>query len=191
MRCDKWKDREFLNKQSEQCERSPRTYEQIGDAIDLFDVYSEISQLSMWAARPLIYEKNLKVKNIAIAEIVKEMAVRGDTSQNFSIKRAPVTEGRVQEILRDTRILIEGTDIQRENLAKEKVGKNKEVLYECPACHEFISVTLSKRDTVVSLRVTESDDSMYDYLAKRYGISRSLLLSGLLEAKAKYPNSFL
>jgi len=190
MRCDKWKDRDFLNKQRESCERSPKVYDEIEDVIDLFDVYGEISPLSMWAAKPLVHEKNLKVKNIAIAEIAKEIAVRGDTSQNFSIKRAQVTEGRVQEILRDTRILIEGTDTQREKLAKEKELEDREELYECPACHAFISVTFGKRDKVVSLRVTESDDSMYDYLAKRYGISRSLLLSGLLEAKAKYPDSF-
>jgi hypothetical protein len=145
----------------------------------------------MWAARPLVYEKNPKVKNTAISEIAKEIVARSDTSQDFSIKRARVTEGRVQEILRDTRILIEGTDIQRENLAKQKKLEEREELYECPACHNRIIVSLSKRDKIVSLRVTESDDSMYDYLSKRYGISRSLLLSGLLEVKVKYPDSFL
>lgn len=190
MRCDKWKDRDFLDKQRESCERSPKVYDEIEDVIDLFDVYSEISPLSMWAAQPLVREKNLKVKNIAIAEIAKEIAVRGDTSQNFSLKRAQVTEGRVQEILRDTRILVEGTDTQREKLAKEKACKDKEELYECPVCHAFITVTFGKRDNVVSLRVSQSDDDLYDYLAKKYGISRSLLLSGLLESRQKYPDSF-
>ena len=191
MRCDKWKNRDFLNKQRESCERSPKVYAEIEDVIALFDVYREISPLSMWAAKPLVHEKNLKVKNIAIAAITKEIAVRRDTSQNFSIRRAQVTEGRVQEILRDTRILIEGTDIEREKLAKKKESEDQEELYECPACHTLISILLSKRDKIVSLRVTEEDDDAYDYLAKRFGISKSLLLSGILEAKAKYPSSFM
>jgi hypothetical protein len=178
MRCDRWKDRDFLEIQKERCDRSPKTYEQIGDVIDLFEVYSEISHLSMWAARPLVYEKNLKVKRSAITEIAREIAIRSDTNQNLSIRRSLVTEGRVQEILSEKRILIEGTDIQREKLAKRKANrevKDKELL---------------KRDKIVSLRVTEELDEGLDWLALRLDVSRSLLVSILLEYRIKFPGSF-
>ena len=186
MRCDRWKDRDFLEIQKERCERSPKTYEQIEDVIDLFEVYSEISHLSMWAARPLVYEKNLKVKRSAIKEIAEEMAIKSDITQNLSIKRSLVTEGRVQEILSEKRILIEGTDIQREKLEKGKEKKEQEVLYTCPLCKGLITVSLSKRDKIVSLRVTEGMDEGLTWFAKQLDVSRGLLVSTLLEYQIKY-----
>ena len=191
MRCEKWKDRDFLENQKERCERSPKTYEEIEEVIDLFDVYSEISHLSMWAARPLVYEKNLEVKQSAIAEIAREMAIRSNVNQNLSISRSLVTEGRVQEILSEKRILIKGTDLQREKLKKRKESEDKEVLYTCPLCQRLITVTLSKRNKIVSLRTTENMDDGLSWFASYLDAPRSLLISGLIEYKIRYPETIL
>jgi len=191
MRCDRWKDRDFLEIQKERCERSPKTYKEIEDVIDLFDVYSEISHLSMWAARPLVYEKNPEVKRSAIAEIAREILIRSDVNQNLSISRSLVTEGRVQEILSEKRILIEGTELQREKLKKRKESEDTEVLYTCPLCQGLITVTFSKRDKIVSLRTTENIDDGLSWFASYLDVPRSRLISGLIEYKIRYPETIL
>jgi len=160
----------------------------------------------MWAARPLVYEKNLKVKRSAIKEIAEEMAIKSDITQNISIKRSLVTEGRVQEILSEKRILIEGTDIQRERLAKkkEREEKEKESIYICPffsnlpeeekakyGCHGSLLILSTKRDKIVSLRVAEDLDNALSYLAKRLDVPRSLLVSEILAMKARFPEALL
>ena len=66
MRCNKWKDRKFLEKAMESCERSPETYREIEDVVDFYDVYPEISALSMWAVRPLLRERNKEVQFAAV-----------------------------------------------------------------------------------------------------------------------------
>jgi len=93
--------------------------------------------------------------------------------------------------LKEQRILIEGSPLQREKLIKQKEAKDKEVLYTCPLCQGLITVTLSKRDKIVSLRATEAADDAYAYLAKRFDISRSFLLSELIAIESKFPDLFL
>jgi hypothetical protein len=191
MRCAKWLDRDFLNKARETCERSPDTYHEIEKVIDFYDVYPEISDLSIWAARPLVYEKNKKIQLAAIEGVKSKMAARSDIySPGFSIARAVLTGDQVREIVNEQHILLEGSDVEREKLAKRKEQEGKEQLYECPSCHNLISILLSKRDKIVSLRVTEEEDNMYTYISSELGVSRSKLLSVILQAKHKYPNSF-
>jgi hypothetical protein len=191
MRCAKWLDKDFLNKARETCERSPTTYAEIEKVIDFYDVYPEISDLSIWAARPLVYEKNKKIQLAAIEAVKSKMAARSDIhSPDFSIARAVLTGDQVREIVNNQHILLEGSDVEREKLAKRKEQEGKEQLYECPSCHNLISILLSKRDKIVSLRVTEEEDNMYTYISSELGVSRSKLLSVILQAKYKYPNSF-
>lgn len=190
-RCEKWKDRDFLEKARQTCERSPDTYSDIEKVIEFYEVYPEISKLSMWATRPLVRERNKEIQVAAVNAVETEMATRSDIhSPNFSLRHAILSGDQVREILNEQHILVEGTDIEREKLAKEKARKGKEVLYECPLCKGLITVVLSKREKIVSLRVTEEDDDAYNYLAKRFGISKSLLISGILEARQKFPSSF-
>lgn len=191
MRCTKWLDKNFLNKARETCERSPDTYHEIEKVIDFYDVYPEISDLSIWAARPLVYEKNKKVQLAAIEAVKSKMAARSDIhSSDFSITRAVLTGDQVREIVNAQHILLEGSDVEREKLAKLKAQEGKEQLYECPLCHNLILITLSKRDKIVSLRVTEEEDNLYTYISNELGVSRSKLLSVMLQAKYKYPKSF-
>jgi hypothetical protein len=191
MRCEKWKDRDFLNKARETCERSPTTYDEIEKVIDFYDVYPEISDLSVWAVRPLIYEKDVRIQKAAIEVVKTEMGRRTDiSSPNFSISRTTLTGDQVRKIVNEQYILIEGTDIEREKLSKEKDNEDRDVLYTCPLCQGMITIQLSKRDKIVSLRATEDADDAYSYLAKRFGISRSFLLSELIALESKFPNLF-
>jgi hypothetical protein len=114
-------------------------------------------------------------------------------SPNYSISRRRVTADKVREILNEARITIGGTHLQCEKLLKKQAQKgteDKEVLYTCPICQGLITIRLSKRDKIVSLRATEDADDAYAYLAKRFDVSRSFLLSELLALESKFPNLF-
>lgn len=190
MRCAKWLDKTFLNKAKETCERSPDTYHEIEKVIDFYEVYPEISDLSIWAARPLVNEKNKKVQLAAIEVVKTKMAARSDRfSSDFCITRVALSGDQVREIVNEQHILLEGSDVEREKLAKRKTQEGKEQLYECPSCHNLILITLSKRDKIVSLRVTEEEDNLYTYISNELGVSRSKLLSVMLQAKYKYSKS--
>lgn len=191
MRCKIWTDQAFLDKARKTCERSPDTYDEIQKVIDFYEVYPEISDLNIWAVRPLVREQNKEIQLAAVKAVKAQLAARSDIhSPDFCITRATLTGDQVREIVNEQHILLEGTDIQREKLEALKEQKEKEVLYTCPLCGELITVTLSKRDKIVSLRATSESDDAYAYLAKQFGISRSFLLSELLAIQSKFPNLF-
>jgi rubrerythrin len=191
MRCKIWTEQAFLDKARKTCERSPDTYDEIQKVIDFHEVYPEISDLSIWAMRPLVRERNKEIQQAAVKAVKAKMAARSDIySPNFSITRATLTGDQVREIVNEQQLLLEGTDIQREKLEARKDQKDKEVLYSCPSCGKLITVTLSKRDKIVSLRITEEADDAYAYLAKEFNIPRSKILSVLLGIRPKFPNLF-
>lgn len=207
MRCKKWGDRVFLDKARQTCERSPETYREIEDVVEFYEVYPEISDLSMWAVRPLMRERNKKVQLASVNAVIAQMKRRANVnSSDFSLARATLTGEQVREILSEQHILIEGTDIQREKLVKLKEAgeKEKESIYTCPfflnlpeeektkyGCRGLLIVKSTKRDKIVSLRVAEDLDNALSYLAKRLDVSRSLLVSEILAMKAKFPESTL
>jgi Zn finger protein HypA/HybF involved in hydrogenase expression len=157
--------------------------------IDLYDTYPEISNLNPWASRALLLEKNNRIKVAAIKAVKARMDERADiTNPNFTLSHAIVTGTEVQKILREQRIHIEGTDIERKKLAEEKEKETKEQLQLCPKCHEPIQITFSTRDKVVSLRATDAEDDAYSWLAKAFGVDRSYALSVFLEFGLKFPN---
>lgn len=194
MRCKIWTDQVFLDKARKTCERSPDTYDEIQKVIDFYEVYPEISDLSIWAVRPLVRERDKEIQKASIKAVQTEMRRRADIhSSDFSIARVALTGEQVREILNETRINVDGTNLQQEKLAKrqaEKETKDKEVLYTCPLCQGLITIQLSKRDKIVSLRATEDADDAYAYLAKRFDVSRSFLLSEILTLESKFPNLF-
>jgi hypothetical protein len=194
MRCKIWTEQAFLDKARKTCERSPDTYAEIQKVIDFYGVYPEISDLSVWAVRPLVREHNKKIQIAAVKAVQTEMKRRSDIhSSDFSIARVALTGDQVREILNEAHINVEGTHLQREKLLKkqtEKETKDKEVLYTCPLCQKLITIQLSKRDKIVSLRATEDADDAYSYLAKRFDISRSFLLSELVALESKFPDLY-
>ena len=192
VKCDKCKDPAFLEIVLEGCEHDLETARKQKKIAEFFHDYPRIRGLAYEAADVLRMEKNVKIQQAAIHAVAEEIAARPKAgSDNYSITRRRVTEGRVRELLKEQRIIINGTDIQREKLEKEKEAKDKEVLYTCPICQGLITVTLSKRDKIVSLRATEDADDAYAYLAKQFDVSRSFLLSELLAIESKFPNLFL
>jgi len=191
-KCDWCKDPEHIELLEALCEHDPETQRQNLRIAKFFKVYPTIVGLAYEAADVLRMEKNPKVQRIAIDCVAAEIKRRADTdSPNYSIIRRRVTEDQVREILKEQRILIDGSHLQREKLIKRKEAKDKEVLYTCPICQGLITVTLSKRDKIVSLRATEDADDAYAYLAKRFDVSRSFLLSELLAIESKFPDLFL
>jgi len=194
-KCDKCKDPDYLETIFEHCQLDPETQAWERRVAYFFKANPKIVGLSYTAADVLRLEKNLKIRNAAISIIHEEIGVhRNIESNNYSLIRRKVSAERVRGIVNEQRILIEGTDIQREKLVKQKaeeVVKDKEVLYTCPLCQGLITVTLSKRDKIVSLRATEAADDAYAYLAKRFDVSRSFLLSELLTIESKFPEIFL
>jgi Zn finger protein HypA/HybF involved in hydrogenase expression len=187
-KCAKWGDRAFLEKARASCERAPQTYQRIESMIDLYDAYPEISNLNPWASRPILLEKDIRVKVAAIKAVKARMDERADINKpNFTLSHVVVTGAEVQKILREQRIHIEGTDIERKKLAGEKEKGTKEQLQLCPVCHEPIQITFSTRDKVVSLRATDAEDDAYSWLAKAFGVDRSYALSVFLEFCLKFP----
>ena len=191
-KCDKCKSPEYLATLEELCHHDPETQRYQMLTAEFFKVYPRILGLSYEAANVLRIEKNLRIRHDAIDLVAEEIAKRPKPgSDGYSISRRRVTEDKVREILNEVRITVDGTHLQREKLLKkqtEKETKDKEVLYTCPLCQKLITVTLSKRDKIVSLRATEDADDAYNYLAKRFDISRSFLLSELIALESKFPD---
>jgi hypothetical protein len=192
VKCDWCKSPEHGNLLEELCEHDPETQRLNKLIAEFYKVYPQIYGLSFTGANVLRLEKNLKIQKAAINAVAEEIAKRPKAgSDNFSITRRRVTADQVSGILKEQRILIEGTDIQRVNLVKRKEEKDKEIIYTCPLCKGLITVTLSKRDKIVSLRTTAEADDAYSYLAKRFDVPRSFLLSELIAIEAKFPSIFL
>lgn len=193
-KCDKCKDPEYLTTLEELCEHDPETQRQQMETAKFYKVYPEIIGLAYSAAEVLRKEKNLKIREPAIATVAAEIKRRANVdSPNYSISRRRVTADKVREILNEARTTIEGTHLQREKLFEKQAKKemdDKEVQYTCPLCHGLITIRLSKRDKIVSLRVTEDADDAYAYLAKEFNVSRSKILSVLLGMRPKFPNMF-
>ncbi len=188
-KCNRWKDREFFEKAKASCERSPQTYLILENMIDLYDEYPEISDLNPWASAPIVSEKDNRIKVATIKAVKARMDERADiTNSDFVISHAVLTKVEVQKIIREQRIRIEGTDIERKKLVEEKDQETKEQLQLCPECHKPIQITFSKRDRVVSLRSTEAEDDAYTWLAKAFGVDRSFALSVFLEFSLKFPD---
>ena len=177
---------------TELCEHDPETQRLNRLIAQFYNDYPQIYGLSYTGANVLRTEKNIKIQQAAIHAVAEEIQARPKAgSDNYSITRRRVTEDQVREILKEQRILIDGSPLQREKLIKRKEVTDKEVLYTCPICQGLITVTLSKRDNIVSLRTTEAADDAYAYLAKRFDVSRSFLLSELLAIESKFPDLFL
>lgn len=193
-KCDKCKDPEYLETIFEHCQLDLETQEWERRVAYFFKANPEIYGLSYTAADILRREKNLKTRNTAISIIHDEIEKRRNLdAKNYSIIRRRVTADQVHEILKEQRIILEGTTIQREKLAKKKEGeaKEKEQLHICPSCGALIYISLSKRGKIVSLRVTKDMDDGISFLSKYLDVTRSLLVSGLLEFKMKFPESAL
>ena len=194
VKCDKCKDPDYLATLEDLCHHDPETQRYQMLTAEFFKVYPRILGLSYEAANVLRIEKNLRIRHDAIDLVAEKIAKRpkpGDAG--YSISRRRVTEDQVREILKEVRINVKGTHLQREKLLKKKAKKeteDKEVQYTCPLCQGLITIQLSKRDKIVSLRVTEDADDAYAYLAKRFDVSRSFLLSELLAIQSKFPNLF-
>lgn len=191
-KCNWCKSPEHIELLEELCEHDPETQRLNKLIAQFYKDYPQIYGLSYTGANVLRMEKNVKIQQAAIHAVAEEIAARPKAgSDNYSLTRRRVTEDQVRGILKGQRILHEGTDIQREKLEKEKEAKDKEVLYTCPLCQGLITVTVSKRDKIVSLRATEAADDAYAYLAKQFDVSRSFLLSELLAIESKFPDLFL
>ena len=192
VKCDWCKSEENIELLTKLCEHDPETARRQKLIAKFFDVYPRIRGLAYESADVLRLEKNLKTQKAAINAVAEEIAKRpkvGDAA--YSITRRRVTEEQVREILKEQRILIEGTLLQRENTIKRKESEDKEVLYTCPLCQGLITIQLSKRDKIVSLRVVEDLDNSLSYLAKRLDVSRSLLVSEIIAMKGKFPEAGL
>ena len=194
-KCDWCKSPEHIALLEESCEHDPETQRLQMLIAKFFKVYPKIFGLSYAAADVLRKEKNLKIQRIAIDTVAAEIKRRANIdSPNYSISRRRVTADQVRETLNEAHISVEGTRLQREKLKKRKEAedtKGKEVLYTCPLCHGLIAIDLSKRDKIVSLRITEEADDAYAYLAKQFDVPRSLLLSELVAIQSKFPGLFL
>ena len=194
-KCDICKDPDYLDTIFKHCQLDPETQAWEKRIAYFFKANPKIFGLSYTAADILRTEKNLKIRNEAISIIHEEIKKRQDLdSNNYSIRRRRVTADQVREIVNEQRILIEGTPLQREKLAKKKVDegiKEEEKLWVCPLCKGLISIILSKRHKIVSLRVTSDMDDALTFLSKELDVSRSLLIAKILVMKAKYPDALL
>jgi hypothetical protein len=206
-KCDKCKDPDYLETIFEHCQLDPETQAWERRVAYFFKANPKIFGLSYTAADVLRLEKNLKIRNAAISLIHEEIENRrNNNAEDYSLIRRKVSAERVREIVNKQRILLEGTDIQREKLAKaeEEEAKEKEAIYTCPffldlseeektkyECRGALLIKSIKRDKIVSLRVTEGMDDALSFLSSYLDVKRSLLVSGLLELKIKYPEAIL
>lgn len=190
-KCDWCKSPEHAGLLEELCEHDPETQRRQMLIAKFFNVYPRIRGLSYEAADVLRLIKIPKLKIASINVVAEEIAKRARSGEvGYSLTRRRVTEGRVRELVNEQRILIGGTEGQREKMAKRKEAQQKEQLQECPLCHGMIIVSYTKRDKVVSLRVKTENDDFISFIAKELGVSRSKLLSVFLRGRAKFSPSF-
>jgi hypothetical protein len=191
-KCDWCKSPEHIALLEELCEHDPETQRQNKLIAEFYKVYPTIVGLSYEAADVLRMIKSPKLQRAAIKVVGEEISKRPRTGElGYTLTRRRVTEGRVRELVNEQHILIEGTEGQREKLAKKKELEDKKQLQECPRCHGLIMVQYTKRNTVVSLRVKEENDDFISFVADELGVSRSKLLSVFLQGRARFSPSFL
>lgn len=190
-KCAWCKSEEHIELLEELCEHDPETQRRNKLIGQFFDVYPQIYGLSYTAADVLRVIGNQKLQNAAINVVAEAIANKPRAGEEgYSITRRRVTEGRVRELVNEQRILIEGTEGQREQMAKRKEIQDKEQLQECPLCHGMIMVRYTKRDKIVSLRVKTENDDFIAFVAEELGVSRSKLLSVFLRGRTRFPISF-
>lgn len=190
-KCDWCKDPEHAELLEALCEHDPETQRRNKLIAQFFNVYPQIYGLSYTGADILRLISNPKLQNTTINAVAEEILKRPQVGEEgYSLTRRRVTEGRVRELANEQRILIDGTEGQREKFAKRKEMQEKNQLEECPLCHGMIIVRYTKRDKVVSLRVKTENDDFISFVAEELGVSRSMLLSAFLRGRTKFSPSF-
>lgn len=135
--------------------------------------------ISYPAAEILMNEEDPHVCHKAVGIIGKEIQKRRDpNSKGYRLVYRRISESRVRKILIEC----------RPQTKKEApvVTNNIPIEIVCPHCNREIRCVQENRGNVVGFRVTEIEDNAIEYLAKRCGVSQSLLINALLVIERRY-----
>jgi hypothetical protein len=142
--------------------------------------HPELSGISYVSAEMIMKEKDQYIRAAAIKTIATEIKRRKDVNApGYRIAYTCVTTNQVQTIIRDEK--------QKRNPIKKEVNAAKRMIQlKCPYCKKVGSFEEVKRDKVIAFRTTEVMDNAIGILAKKCGISKSLLVSELLFIERRF-----
>jgi aspartate carbamoyltransferase regulatory subunit len=142
--------------------------------------HPELSGISYVSAEMIMKEKDPYIRAAAIKTIATEIKHRKDVdAPGYRITYTSVSTNQVQTIISNEK--------QKRNPIKKEVKPQKRtVQLKCPYCQKAGSFEEVKRDKVIAFRTTGAMDNAIDILAKKCGISRSLLVSELLFIEKRF-----
>ena len=139
-----------------------------------FVKHPEISGISYTSAAIIMNEKDAHVRAVTIKRVAEEIKRRRNVdATGFRFVYRNVTENQVRRILHEERVK-ESPDISSNK------KRNDEIALECPNCKKIMVYKKAPRNNVVSFRTTEKVDDAISYLARKSGMSRSILVQELI-----------
>jgi len=187
------------------CEKHPDTAEGIDrylDFIEEIENRADISEqgkkafagASEGALRPLIREGNEAIRQEAISTIEKAANYHNPPG---SLTKKGITEKDVTNAIIKAQKKISGKKEVNSIKVQEPINIATSVIFTCPVCEKEFELfhiepsgthqitKTARRDIIVSTRVTDEIDKVFDYLAEKLDTNRSTLLHELVLERRK------
>ena len=188
------------------CEKHPDTAEEIENYLDFIEEIENragiseqakkaIAGASEGALRPLIRERDNQIRQEAISTIEKALNYHNPPS---SLTKKKITEKDTTNAIIKAQKKISGEkEVKTINEVQEPINIATSVIFTCPVCEKEFElfhiepdgthqiVDTEQRNIIVSTRVTDEIDELFDYLAEKLDTTRSTLLHELIIERRK------
>ena len=188
------------------CEKHPDTAERIDKYLNFIEKIENRADIgeqakktiigaSEGALRPLIREQNEQIRQEAISTIEKALNYHNPPG---SLTKKKITEKDTINAIIEAQKKISGEkEVKTTNKVQEPINIATSVILTCPVCEKEFELfhiepsgihqiaDTEQRDIIVSTRVTDEIDEVFDYLAEKLGTTRSTLLHELIVERRK------
>ena len=191
VRCDMCKDPKNIQRLTELCEKSPRTWYEVTQIAKFCKQHPELSPLSGTALLPLMREKNSTVQEEAISKAKEMLSPDRPLIDRIPDKiTAKKTEAILNKIKKEKGLLDIGDEVQT-----TIVDAETDII--CPICGETLHLfhnnpqgthslkNIKEPDQTIAIRIPLEEIEILEETAEELGISRSSLIHSLIKKRTE------
>ena len=192
VRCDMCKDPKNIQRLTELCEKSPRTWYEVTQIAKFCKQHPELSSLSGTALLPIMREKNSTVQEEAILK-AKEML----SPDRPLINRIPdkITAKKTEAILKKIKKEKGLLDTEDDEVQTKIIDTELDIT--CPICGETLHLfhnnpqgthtlkNIKEPDQTIAIRIPLEEIEILEKTADELGISRSSLVHSLVKKRTE------
>ena len=191
VRCDMCKDPKNIQRLTELCEKSPRTWYEVTQIAKFCKQHPELSSLSGTALLPIMREKNSTVQEEAISKAKEMLSPDRPLIDRIPDKiTAKKTEAILNKIKKEKGLFDMNDEVQTEIV-------DAEMDITCPICGETLHLfhnnpqgthtlkNIKEPDQTIAIRIPLEDIEILEETAEELGISRSSLVHSLIKKRTE------